>query len=47
MVVENGGDNPAAEHHEIALAVESLRKNYDSAQADRAKPTPPTPPSLV
>lgn len=35
---ENGGsvrDKPAAEHHEIALAIETLRAKYESAQQNR------------
>jgi hypothetical protein len=32
----NGGGEPSAEHHEIALAIESFRKNYEAAQSNRA-----------
>jgi hypothetical protein len=36
---ENGrsGGGPTDKHHEVALAVDALRKDYDSAQGDRAK----------
>jgi len=32
----SGGDKPAAEHREIAVAIETLRENYQSTQRNRA-----------
>lgn len=33
----NGSDKPSANHHDIALAIEALRKNYETAQSERTK----------